>query len=251
MDDTIVPTPKRTTRARKTTTSQNTTIPQEDQSLMVAPTNSQIQIGQNFDELVAKIIQSKQKFDNLQKEIAQIKQDWARDQKQYELESLQQKDQDDLERKREQETYQYSTSLARKRAEDEFQDRKLAWEKDLTQRKDELEKQKRELEELRKLASGFDEQKEKAVKEALNALEKELIEEGDQEKKLREQEIKAEKDILNLRISNLETDNTRLNKEIEILKRSLDEATRQVKDIAVKVIESGSSQNKPQASSQE
>lgn len=47
-----------------------------------------------------------------------------------------------------------------------------------------------------------------------------------------------------MKVANLEAENSRLNKEIEILKKSLDEATRQVKEIAVKVIESG--QPKPQ-----
>lgn len=145
-----------------------------------------------------------------------------------------------MERKREQETYQYNITLARKRAEDEFQDKKLAWEKDLAQKKEELENQKRELEELRKLSAGFNEQQEKAVKEAEELLGKQLTEKVNQETVLREQQIKAEKEILGLKIANLETENYRLNKEIEILKRSLEEATRQVKEIAVKVIESGS-----------
>ena len=49
----------------------------------------------------------------------------------------------------------------RKRAEDEFADKKLAWEKDLAQRKQELEDQKKELEDLRKLVVGFEIEKEK------------------------------------------------------------------------------------------
>ncbi len=240
---------KKTARIRKTTPTQTTTV-QDIQSTNITSA-TQTGVIQDFDELVAKLVKSKIEFDNLQKEIAQIKQDWSREQKQHELELVQQRTQEELESKREQETYQYNTILLRKRAEDEFQDKRLTWEKDLAQRKEELENQKRELEGLRKLSTGFDEQKEEAVKEALDTLEKTLTEKVDQEKKLREQEVKSEKEILNLRISNLETDNTRLNKEIEVLKRSLDEATRQVKEIAVKVIESGSSQIKPQISSQE
>lgn len=247
MDEQTASIPKKTTRTRKTVT-QSVPISIEASLPSVVPSSAATQI---FDDLINKLIKSKQEFDNLQKEIAQVKQDWSREQKQHELEFVQQKDQEELDRKREQETYQYNTNLSRKRTEDEFQDRKLSWEKDLAQRKAELENQKKELEELRKLSAGFNEQKEKAVKEALDTQEKILTEKINQEKKLREQEIKAEKDILTLRISNLETDNTRLNKEIEILKRSLEEATRQVKEIAVKVIESGSSQNKPQVSSQE
>lgn len=232
MEEQTATTPKKTTR-RKTAASQTAATPPD----MPSP---QPQIGQNFDEVVDKIIQSKQEFDNLQKEIVQVKQDWVREQKQHEADLVQQKSQEELERKREQETYQYNTNLSRKRAEDEFQDKKLAWEKDLLQRKEELEAQRRELEQLRKLAASFDEQKQKTVKEAQDLTERQLREQFDQEKKLTDQQVKAEKEILSLKISNLEAENSRLNKEIEVLRRSLDEATRQVKEIAVKVIESGS-----------
>lgn len=61
--------------------------------------------------------------------------DWSREQKQHDLEMVQKNTQEELERKRD---------------EDEFQDKKLSWEKDLTQRKEELEAQRKELEELRK-----------------------------------------------------------------------------------------------------
>lgn len=227
---------KRTARTKKTTSGQTVSTPLDVQHINTI----------NFDELVAKIFQTKEGFDNLQKEMSQAKQDWIREQKQHEADMQQQKAQEELERKREQETYQYSTALTRKRAEDEFQDKKLAWEKELAQRKEELESQKRELEQLRKLAAEFDNQKETAVKEAESLLEKQLTEKFVTEKILKEQEFKAEKDILNLKIANLETDNSRLTKEIETLKRSFDEATRQVKEIAVKVIESGSNQPKPQ-----
>lgn len=84
-------------------------------------------------------------------------------------------------------------------------------------------------------ADGFDSQKDQAVQDAQEKLEKELSGQFDTERKLKEQEVKAE--------------NSRLTKEIEILKRSLDEATRQVKEIAVKVIESGS-QAKTQTTSE-
>lgn len=236
------PAVKKTTRTRKALSAQTDPVTQDVQSQTTVP--------QTFDELFDKLIQSKQEFDSLQKEIAQIKQDWTREQKQHELELSQQRMQEEVTRKRDEETYQYSTSLARKRIEDEFQDKKLAWEKELSQRKEELENQKKELEQLRKLAADFESQKGTAVKEAQNLLDSQLREKFDQEKKLSEQGVKAEKEIMGLKIVNLEVDNLRLNKEMEILKRSLDEATRQVKEIAVKVIESGSSQQKPPATSE-
>ncbi len=233
---------KKTTRTRKTVSAPDGSVVNDLPSIPVSTAKS-TPVIKIFDELSAKIAEGKIEFDNLQKEIAQTKEDWVREQKQYQIELSQQKSQSDLERKREEETYQYNTALVRKRAEDEFQDKKTNWEKDLAQRKEELEAQKRELEDLRKQAAGFDAQKEQAVKEAETRVEKELREQFENQRKLREQEVKSEKDLLNMRISNLETDNLRLTKEIEILKRSLDEAGRQVKEIAVKVIESGQPKN--------
>mgnify|MGYP001568907884 CR=1 FL=1 len=52
---------------------------------------------------------------------------------------------------------------------------------------------------------------------------------------------KAEKEILALKIESLTANNERQVKEIESLKRAMEEARRQIKEIAVKVIESGSS----------
>lgn len=249
MDESVIATPKKTTRSKKTTTAQ-TTVAEDVQSTNITP-SAQSGVTADFDELVAKLVKSKIEFDNLQKEIAQIKQDWSRDQKQRELEVLQSNTQEELERKREKETYEYETSLTRKRVEDEFTDKKLAWEKDLAQRKEELEAQRKELEQLRKQVADFEGQKDQAIKEVQEQIEKELTSQFDAESKLKDQEVNSEKEILGLKIANLEGENLRLNKELEILKRSLDEATRQIKEIAVKVIESGSSPTKPQISSQE
>lgn len=244
MDEQVTTTPKRTTRTRKTATP--TTTVSEIQSTVTTPANSS-SVVKLFEELAAKIMESKSEFDALQRQIEQTKLEWTREQKQHEVDLIQRNTQDELERKREEETYQYDTSLIRKRAEDEFEDRKLTWEKQLQQRKDELQKEKQELEQLRKMVSDFDSQQEQAVKDAQDLLKRQLTEQFETERKLREQEVKAEKEVLGLKIANLEAENSRLSKEMEVLKRSLEEATRQVKDIAVKVIESGSSQIKPQS----
>lgn len=233
---------KKTTRARKTISTQTASTEQGLEPVNL-PVTSQTQITQDFDGLVAKIVKSRQEFDNLQKEISQIKLDWMREKKEHEIELSQRNTQEELERKREKETYEYSTTLSRKRVEDEFQDKKLSWEKELAQKKQDLEDQKKELESLRKQVLGFDNEKEQAVRQAQTFLEKQLTERYENEQKLREQEVKAEKDLLNMRISTLESDNGRLVKEIETFKKSLDEASRQVKEIAIKVIESGQPKN--------
>lgn len=238
--DEAVATVKKTTRIRKPSSTQTDPIQPASPS-----------VSQSFDDLMTKLIQSNQEFDSLQRQISETKDSWIREQKAHEIELIQQKAQAELERRREQETYDYSTSLARKRVEDEFQDKKLSWEKDLTQRKEELQLQKQEFENLRELVDGFESQKDQAVKEAESLVEKRLKEQSEAETRFKEQEYKSEKEVLGLKISNLEGENSRQIKEIEILKRSLDETTRQVKEIAVKVIESGSNQIKSQALSQE
>lgn len=249
MDEPVITTPKKTIRTRKTASESVSQTLESSPSVVPSATKSTIP-SRVFDDLLIKLTQAKVEFENLQKEISQTKEEWDREKKQNEVELNHQKTQEEVERKREQETYQYNISLSRKRAEDEFLDKKNSWEKDLSQRKQELEDQRKELEELRKQVFGFDSQKEQAVKDAESLLEKQLIEKFNQEKTLREQVIKSEKEVFGLKTANLEVDNSRLNKEIEILKKSLDEASRQVKEIAVKVIESGS-QSKSQISPQE
>lgn len=111
--------------------------------------------------------------------------------------------------------------------------------------KDVIAKEKQEPEMFRKQVAGFEGEKEKAIKEACNVLEKELSDQYTAEKKLREQEVRSERELLGLKIANLTSENTRVTNEIVMLKKSLEETTRQLKEIAVKVIESSS--NKPQA----
>lgn len=94
MDETVTTTPKRTSRTRKTAPILTVSDQQDLQTANTIPVASHTQITQNFDELVTKLIQTKGEYDNLQKEIAQIKADWAREQKQHELELVQQKTQE-------------------------------------------------------------------------------------------------------------------------------------------------------------
>lgn len=199
-----------------------------------------------FSDLVTRITEAKAEFENLQKEIISTKEAWIKEQKDHELKITERNQQEETARKREEETYRYETNLARKKEEDEFEQKKEKWEKELAERKEEIENDKKELELLRKQMAGFEGEKEKAVKEAVIQLQKELTGKFDTERKLREQEVHSDKELLDLQISTLTIDNTRLNSEITASKRALDEATRQVKDIAVKVIEASNTGMKNQ-----
>ncbi len=197
-------------------------------------------LGNSFDLLINKINSGKNELERLEKEISEVRLLWQKEQKDRQLQIQERNKQEEVARKREQETYDYELNLARKKDNDEFAEKKLRWEKELAEKKEELVKDKKELEELRKLVGNFPTEKEKAVKEACGLLEKELKEDFKNTQILTEQETRSAQSLLELKLANLTTDNTRQAKEIETLKKSLDEATRQVKEIAVKVIESGS-----------
>lgn len=197
-------------------------------------------VGFAFDILVKEIKETQSSFDNLQKQISQTKDSWAREQKDHETQVSERDLQEEIARKRKKETHEYEESLERKKAGDAFSQKKLAWERELESKKEVLELENKELEDLRKKVSSFDSEKEKAVKEACSNLQKELVQKWEFEKKLSDQETKSEKEVLNLKIASLTEENKRLNSEVDILKKSLLTATEQVKQIAVKVIESGS-----------
>lgn len=215
---------------------------EETEAVESAPAASRLKTTAKTDPfaVLLKIFSDLQsEFELLQKEITQTKDSWSVEQKAHVKETGDRNIQEELERKRNKEAYEYETARKRKMEEDEFADKKTNWEKELKDQKEILEKEKTELEQLRKLVVGFENEKDKAISLAQEILQKELVSKFETERKLKEQENKSEKDILNLRINNLTTENNRLNTEIEILKKALEEATRQVKEIAVKVIESG------------
>lgn len=209
---------KKPTRTRRTVK----TAPEESE--VTTPTS----LTDSFSNLIDQINKSHAEFDNLQREIENTRKIWKQQQQDRELE-----------RQREQETYLYNLNLARKRAEDEFTDRKSAWEKELSGRKEQLEKDRLELESLRKQVIEFDSRVEQSVKAAESDMAARITAEFEAERKLREQEIKSEKEILGLKIESLSMEVKRQAEEITVLKSSLDQAQAQVKDIAVKVIEGG------------
>ncbi len=228
---------KKISRARKTIIdTKPEPVPQID-SIPTIQLHSKKDIFNTLSEEIKKL---KDQFDVLEKEIAETRQEWIKEQKVHQQEMEERERQENLGRKHEQELYQYETNLAHKKAEDEFNDKKTKWDKELFERQDELVKDKQELAELRSTVAGFEQQLIKAADGASEAAKKELESRFENEKRLYEQQVKSEKDILNLKLGNLISENNRQTQEIEILKKALEEATRQVKEIAVKVIESNS-----------
>lgn len=241
MTATTATTVKKTTRARKTTASLDEKL---QESLL--PTTKELQTQETFfDELVTTITTAKTAFLTLQKQIVETKMLWEKDQQEH-IASLQDKNQqEEINRKREQEMYEYETAKKRRQEEDAFVGKKSTWEKELYSQKEIIGEERKELAMLRKQVEGFEADKQKAIKEATVMLQKDLEGTFATEKKLKDQEVKAEKDMLALKLANLIQENTRQAKEIETLKLSLEQATTQLKDVAVKVIESANPSKQP------
>ena len=235
-----------TSAAQKTTRAKRTTKSQTDEGSKTQPSapGQPVIIPSTLNELISQINQIQAEFENIRKEISQTKEKWVKEQNEHEAELVQRKTQEEQNRKIEQEIYEYELLRNRKRGQDEFTDQKLDWQKELLSRKEEIEKDKRELVELRKSVEDFDRQTSQAAQSAQNQLREELTQKFETDKKLTDQQFKSEKEILILKIENLAAQNSQQTAEIKSLKESLDDATRQLKEIAVRVIDASSPQAK-------
>lgn len=237
MTATLLPTdkPKRVVKAKKTEAIALT--PDKTMAELPKVYKPLHEVSDFLSGIIVGIEQAKKEIADLENNILATQKLWQEEQENHQKEVINRDEQLRLANKREEEEYEYQRKMERKRSEDEFAEKKLAWERELQQRKEEIAAEKKELTELRVRVAAFDTEEQKAVKEAQTATAKELEEKYTNERKLREQEVKSEREILNLKIVSLTTENSRQSGEIQALKAALDEATRQLKDVAVKVIE--------------
>lgn len=228
---------KKTTRRKSVKTTSPSLPSNVDQSDV--PIKKISEIMDIFEKLIAQINQEKNDYEALLKKIKDTRENWLKEKLDLENAINERNNQTEIQRKRTEETYQYEFSLRQKRAEDEFKNKLEKWERDLAERKEELARENQELEFLRKQVNGFETEKDKAIKEANNILQKDLVSQFQTEKNLLIQKHQSEINLLELKISNLTAENSRQTKEIDILRKSLENATRELKEVAVKIIESG------------
>ncbi|MBI5356824.1 hypothetical protein HZB78_04400 [Candidatus Collierbacteria bacterium] len=105
-------------------------------------------------------------------------------------------------------------------------------------KKEELSGWEKEFNRLKKLVEEFPAQLDKAVKQAAEAAGSEEQQKAKTAKDLLEKQVDGEKALSSLRIQTLEKNVKDQAEEIRALKSQLEQATRQVKDIAVSVIDS-------------
>lgn len=172
----------------------------------------------------------KTETEKFEKDIAEKRAVWEEEQKAYEEQLKKQ-------RKREEEEYDYQKTLRARRERDAFEEEKRVWEQELQENKKQRADQIAELEELRKKATSFPLEIERAVKNAVSSTLVQEKKEAQIRANFSKQESDARQQISALKISSLEQTVKAQSAEIEELKRQFEKATQQVKDIAVKVIE--------------
>lgn len=172
----------------------------------------------------------KQEEERFDKEMAAKRIAWAEEQKQYE-------EQVGKERSREEDEYMYQKNLRMKRDRDLFEEERKKWEREFDEKKQVQIQKEAELAELRKKVLQFPQELDRAVKAAIAQTITQEKKEAQIRQNFAKQEADTRQQIATLKITSLENTVKSQAVEIEELKRQLEKATQQIKDIAVKVIE--------------
>jgi hypothetical protein len=157
-------------------------------------------------------------------------------------------------RQRENDEYEYKKGLERKKAQDKYEEEIRLQEKKNSEKQEALEKSwldreatlkgkedelSRYKQEVEQVPARLKEERERAQTEA-SAVTRQTFE---QQIVLLKKDSEAEKKVADLRIQSLEQVMARQAQQIELLSKQLDEAKRQVQDIALKAIEGASGAN--------
>jgi chromosome segregation ATPase len=167
----------------------------------------------------------------LQTSIDQVRKDWEQEQT-------------DRKRSRERETEEYAYDIGKKRRTEEetFEAKWQAKFADLNTREAALKVQEGRLAELEQGAEKAPELLQKAVKEACDLLAKELKATHEAELKEVRQQLEHQKSMLELKLQTAEAAATAKDKQLTDLQKQLDNASAQLKDMAVTVIRASSQQ---------
>lgn len=200
------------------------------------------------DQLVEDYTRQKEQ---LEAEIAARRVAWEEESRQTERDRKEQEENLKKQRQRETEEYEYKKALERKKAQDKYEEEIKLQERQNNEKQEALEKSWRdrelalkqseeELQRLRKEAEQFPARlkhdSERAAAEATRATEQRL----EQQLTILKKDHEAETRVAELRVKTLEETLARQSTQTEGLQKQLDEAKRQVQEIAVKAIEGAS-----------
>ena len=228
--------------------------------------NLSTQLNNHLNSLLNKIIEEAKKFSELQKAVniskkklennynievvagalenfvneynfkkEQLEKEYKIRQEQLEEEIAQKK----KEWKREQEEHGYDKDLQRRRDDEIFEEEKEKREKEMATKEKKLEEREQELENLKFQVEQIPEKTEKEVRAREKEVREELNVEFDNKLEQTQKDWEAEKNVMKLRIQNLENYIKRQNALITELKQGEEAANKQAQALAIKVVESG------------
>jgi hypothetical protein len=204
-----------------------------------------------LDQLVQDHRTRKEQFEA---EMAKQRSEWETEQQVREQDAKAYEDALKKSRQREAEDFEYKKSLERKKAQDRYEEelrlqerkngeKQEALEKSWQQREQALKEREEELARLQKEAAEFPKRLEKETERARSEAIKSTQESFKHQMALIDKEREAEQSIAELRIKTLEETAARQTAHGEALERQLDEAKKQVQEIAVRAIEGASGAN--------
>lgn len=193
----------------------------------------------------------RQQKEALEAEIAAAKATWAEEERQHERDQKEQEEALKRQRQREVEEYEYKKTLERKKAQDKYEEEMRLFEKKNREKQDVLEKswQAREAESKEKEATfarlskeveEFPGRLQREVQQAVAEAVKSAERRHEQQIALLAKDAEAERRLAALQITSLQETVSRQLVYIESIEKRLEEAKRQVQEIAVKAIEGAS-----------
>ncbi|MFB3828294.1 MAG: hypothetical protein ACE15B_16115 [Bryobacteraceae bacterium] len=201
-----------------------------------------------LDQLVQEYAQRKER---LEAEITAQRSAWETAVQNAERERKEQEDALKKQRQRDIDEYEYKKNLERKRAQDKYdedvrqqekknQERQETLEKNWAQREAALREAEEELQRLRKEVAEYPARLEREIARAATQAAKEARQQAEQQAQLVQKDAESDRRVAEFRIKTLEELNARQAAQIADVQKQLDEAKKQVQEIAVRAIDGAS-----------
>lgn len=187
----------------------------------------------------------------LELEISSMREEWEKEKARQEEAAVASEKNLKTARLREKEEYEYQLKIERKKAQDQYEEERVAQERNNREKQDALEKtwqqreeglkaQENHLQELQKTVEAFPSRLQEAIDktkhEAINKTEQRFS----QQLLVLQKDREAEQRLAEMKIRSLEENTIRQQEHISRLQQQVDEAKREVKEIAEKAIEGAS-----------
>ncbi len=205
------------------------------------------------DSLSALLAAQKERQMAFESEMTTRRQQWKIEQDQFESARKEYEQQIKKDREREKADYQYNLTLERKRDEDVYAAKKISLEKelldlrvkmesDLNSREKAIAEREKQFSDLQRTVEEYPKQLDKAIHEATVKVRSELELQHKHEIELRDREIEGDRKLQKQTIDTLQTKIKEMEEQIKRLTLQSDEARKQVNGLALKALESASTQ---------